>query len=466
MMKFKTIKDFANYAIGDLFVKGFLFISLPLLSRVLDPVQYGKLSIINTAIMILYVFISLNLQNAVTNRYMITPSNFGSYLKSIIFFLVPFQMALLAFSPLIAKPVSELLGIDVKDFIWVMVICILLSYIYIYTCYLQAARESGKYVRINIISKLSEIALIFIFAMSLAHEQYLSKIYSQIIISIILMVYVFFNLKALARGSFDIRLLKEAVIFSVPLIVHVLSNSLLSQADRLIINRELGSYEAGIYSFAYNIGTGILVVIMAWNSSWQPRLYRLIETEDIQKIKKSTFASSIIIFAICALLILFSKEIIYVVADRNYYASIDILPLVLIGNALIHIYLSYVNFIFYKKRSVIISCSTLIAVLINILLNYILIPHFGIVGSAWATIVSYFILASIHYLSSTFITRNNVIPFYYLVLFCIGLVGVNYITLFMNLHFDLYYNLLVKIVIVIIIFAGLMKSGLHKMLSE
>lgn len=105
-MKFKTIKDFANYALGDLFVKGFLFISLPLLSRVLNPEQYGKLSIINTAIMILYVFISLNLQNAVTNRYMLTQENFGSYLKSILYFLFPFQLILLSLSPLHETPFS------------------------------------------------------------------------------------------------------------------------------------------------------------------------------------------------------------------------------------------------------------------------------------------------------------------------------------------------------------------------
>lgn len=84
-MKSKTLTNFFNYALGDVFVKGFLFISLPLLSHLLDPIQYGYLSLINTAIMILYVFISLNLQNAITNRFMITSENFNSYLSSILY---------------------------------------------------------------------------------------------------------------------------------------------------------------------------------------------------------------------------------------------------------------------------------------------------------------------------------------------------------------------------------------------
>ena len=465
-MKFKTVKDFANYALGDLFVKGFLFISLPLLSRVLDPEQYGKLSIINTAIMILYVFISLNLQNAVTNRYMLTQDNFGSYLKSILYFLLPFQLILLSLSPFYMKPLSTLLGIEESDFFWVMGICILLSYIYIYTCYLQAARKSGSYVKINVISKVSEIALIFIFAITLTQQQYLSKIYAQVIVSLILIAYVLNKFRKLAKGDFDVSLLKEAVLFSVPLIIHVLSNSLLSQADRLIINRELGSYEAGLYSFAYNIGTGILVVIMAWNSSWQPRLYRLIEEKKLEKIKNNIYASTVVVFCISVMSILFSQEAIFILADKKYYASVNILPLIFVGNALIHIYLIYVNFLFYKKRSLIISCATLFAVIFNILLNYYLIPKFGIVGSAWATIASYFLLALMHYITSTWIVKNNVISAGYLMVFTAGLLAVNYLAAYINSHMSFTVGLTVKCLITVIIAVGIIKSKLHKKLSE
>ncbi|UQY42859.1 lipopolysaccharide biosynthesis protein [Mixta hanseatica] len=465
-MKFKTVKDFANYALGDMFVKGFLFISLPLLSRVLDPEQYGKLSIINTAIMILYVFISLNLQNAVINRYMLTQENFGSYLKSVLYFLFPFQLMLLTLSPFFMKPLSALLGIEESDFFWVMGICILLSYIYIYTCYLQAARDSGSYVKINVISKVSEIVLIFIFAITLTQHQYLSKIYSQVIVSLILIIYVTHKFKKIARGNFDFKLLKEAVLFSVPLIIHVLSNSLLSQADRLIINRELGSYEAGLYSFAYNIGTGILVVIMAWNSSWQPRLYRLIEEQKIDKIKNNIYASTLVVFCISVVSILFSQEAIFVLADKKYYASVGILPLIFVGNALIHIYLIYVNFLFYKKHAMIISGATLIAVIFNIFLNYCLIPRFGIVGSAWATIASYFMLALMHYITSTWIIKNNVISGAYLIAFTAGLIVVYYLAAYINSHMSFALSLAIKSVITLFVAASIIKSGLHKKLSE
>ncbi|CNH13117.1 oligosaccharide flippase family protein [Yersinia pekkanenii] len=464
-MKSKTLTDFFNYALGDVFVKGFLFISLPLLSRLLDPIQYGYLSLINTATIILYVFISLNLQNAITNRYMITNENFDSYLLSILYFIIPFQTILLILEPLYRIPVSSFLGVNEKDFFSILLICVMLSYIYIYTCYLQASRQSKRYVIFNIIAKISEITLIFVFAYFLTSNKYMSKIYAQMIVNIILIVYVLRVLWKLSRGEFKFLYLKEALIFSLPLIVHVLSNSLLAQADRLIINKLMGIYSAGIYSFAYNLGMCVIVVIMAWNSSWQPKLYKLINSKDNDLIKRATYASTVLMFLVCAITMLLSKEMVIFLSGEKYYDSVPILPLIIIGNSLIHMYLVYVNFVFYKKKTMIISSATLGALAINIVLNYYLIPIFGIAGSAWATVIAYFFLAALHYVTATFITKNNIIPFKYLIFYSAGLLFVYPMVLYLNEQ-SLVVGLAIKTIIMIIVITFIVKSKILLLLSE
>ncbi|WP_437612230.1 oligosaccharide flippase family protein [Erwinia sp. V71] len=464
-MKYKTIKDFFNYALGDIFVKGFLFISLPLLSRILDPVQYGNLSLINTAIMIVYVFVSLNLQNAVTNRYMISSEGFSNYLFSIICFIIPFQGLLLLTEKLYSGYVSSLLGIKERDFFWVLLICIMLSYVFIYTCYLQASRQSKKYVVFNIFSKLSEIIIIFIFAYSLTENEYMSKIYAQMIVNIILCLYVGYNLWRLSKGTFSSSLLKEALIFSLPLIVHVLSNSLLSQADRLIINKLLGTYSAGIYSFAYNLGMCVIVIIMAWNSSWQPKLYKLIANNDVVTVRKTTYSSSVLVFICCICGMLFSKEMVVFFASEQYYSSIDLLPIIIMGNAVIHMYLVYVNFVFYQKKSILISCATLIALFINIVLNYYMIPVLGIIGSAWATVVAYIVLAILHYFSATYFTKNNIIPLRYLVFYVAGLMLFYPVVVMLN-HYDFLYALIIKVFLLLLMMFFIFRSRIIKNLSD
>ncbi|WP_368894035.1 oligosaccharide flippase family protein [Kluyvera ascorbata] len=407
--KNKTLRDFVNYFIGDLFVKGFMFISLPLLSRIMGPEDYGRMSLINAAIMILYVFISLNLQNAILNSFMKQDVDFPRYLGTVVIGLTAVQFMLVIICILFSNHISELLSITTNDLHWVIAICVLLSYIYIYTSYLQGARISGEFVKINTISKISEVCLIFIIAYLIHEQKYLSKVISQLIISTILFFYVINKIKKIAVFKFDLKYFIAAIMFSAPLIIHVLSNSLLSQADRLIIAREMGASEAGIYSFSYNIGMGIIVVIMAWNSSWQPKLYRLLDSNKNTDISINIYKSSIAVAFLAIIAMLFSKEMVVVFAGKAYVEGITIVPIIIIGNALIHVYLCYVNFSFYMKKTLLISLGTVSAMLINIALNYYFIPLYGIAGAAWATVFSYVTLALFHYFIATFILKKNII---------------------------------------------------------
>lgn len=396
----KNIKNFFSYALGDLFVKGILFISLPLLTRIMSPEQYGKLSIINAAVLIFYVFVSLNLQSAVLNRIMSDKCGFNDYLSTCLYFLIPFHIILVCISPYISKYLSPILGIEDQDFQWILIICILLSYIYIYTSYLQGVEKGKEYVIFNIVNKLGELALIFIFAYFIHREKYLSKIYAQIIICIPFFIYIWFKLKPFLNANFNLKDLKIALFFGVPLIVHVLSNSLLAQVDRIIINNQLGNKAAGIYSFAYNIGMGISVVIMAWNSSWQPQLYKFINNGESEKIRSVNKASTIVVFMISTLFILFSKEIVMFLSTDSYYEGINIIPLIIIGNAYIHIYLIYVNFVFFNKKTIFISLATLAALAVNVFGNYLLIPAYGITGAALSTVLAYILLSVVHLINS------------------------------------------------------------------
>lgn len=463
--KNKTFKDFINYFLGDLFVKGFMFISLPLLSRIMSPEDYGRMSLINAAVMILYVFISLNLQNAVINAYMKNEVDFPVYLGSVLWGLTAAQVLLAALSIYFAVPLGMLLSISKYDVYWVVAICILLSYIYIYTSYLQGARLSSSFVKLNIFSKISEVVVIFVFAWFLTQDKYLAKVYAQLVISFILLTYVLKKLKKIAVFKFNVRYFISALAFSSPLIIHVLSNALLSQVDRLFIAKMLGEGQAGIYSFAYNIGMCILVVVMAWNSSWQPKLYKLIDSKDNGKIIRIVDVSSLLLLIVSFLSILFSKQMVEVLADNRYRESISVVPVILIGNSLIHIYLSYVNFTFYKKKTIYVSIGTLLAVAINIALNYILIPIYGIHGAAWATVIAYFMLAFFHYLIATIMLKANPLSLFLLLWYSALLLASYFLVIYLD-SLSLWISLSIKAMIIFIILNILMKTKIHNELKE
>ncbi|NDJ57183.1 polysaccharide biosynthesis protein [Enterobacteriaceae bacterium 4M9] len=462
--KNKTLNDFFKYFAGDLFVKGFMFISLPLLSRVMSPDDYGKMSLLNAAIMILYVFISLNLQNAVINSFMKNDVDFPRYLGTIIIGLVPTQLFLVLLCPFYAPYIAPLLSISVADLYWVLAICIMLSYIYIYTSYLQGARLSSEFVKLNAISKIIEIFLIFLIAYLLLHNKYLSKVYAQIIVNIFVFIYIFRKIREIATFEFDKAYFKMAMMFSVPLMVHVLSNSLLSQADRLIISKLMGDYSAGIYSFSYNLGMCVIIIITAWNSSWQPKLYSLINANAKKDICRVIYSSSVIVAILSFFAILFSKEIVIILADRAYHDAINIIPVIIFGNALIHVYLSYVNFTFFHKKTMWVSLGTLMALLVNIVLNYMLIPIYGITGAAWATVGAYFLLAFFQYLISKYVIKENPLSILLLIIYSTFFMTALYVSIEVN-KLDIVHAVTIKIIISVVILVLLYKSKIYNLIK-
>ncbi|ELY6281107.1 polysaccharide biosynthesis protein, partial [Cronobacter turicensis] len=324
---------------------------------------------------------------------------------------------------------------------------------------------SSGFVKINIVSKVSEVFVIFLFAWLLTKDKYLAKIYAQLVVSLILLIYIAVQLKKIAVFKFNLKYFISAIAFSSPLIIHVLSNALLSQVDRLFIAKMLGEGQAGIYSFAYNIGMCILVVVMAWNSSWQPRLYKLLDSNQNEKIVHIINKSSILMLVITFLTILFSKQMVEILADYRYRESFTVVPVILIGNSLIHIYLSYVNFTFYKKKTILVSIGTLLAVTINISLNYLLIPKYGIHGAAWATVVAYLMLAFFHYLIATKMLRSNPISWILLLWYSVILLASYFFVVYLD-SLTLWLSLFIKLITCILVLIMVMKTKIHNELKE
>ncbi|UTV26971.1 lipopolysaccharide biosynthesis protein [Photobacterium atrarenae] len=448
MFKNKVVSDFINYFFSDLFVKGFLFISLPLLSNIMPPSEYGKLSLVNSAIMILFVFMGLNLQNAISNKFMKDSSHFGEYLFSNLCIIVPIQAVILVTSPFYADFLGNLFGLSSIDIQWVLFISVLLTIFYIYTIYLQASRQSKKYAFYNISSKLLEIILIFVFALCLKDNQYLSKIYSQIIVTGALLLLVSKEIYKLLVFRFDFSYVRNALLFSLPLIPHVLSNSLLTQVDRFIINDVIGLSAAGIYSFAYNLAMAVIVVILAWNSSWQPKLYQLLNDQNYESIIKTTKRTTILISFVAMASILFSKEMVMFLAAKEYYEAAEIVPIIIIGNSLTYVYLTYANFVFYQRKTFSLSVATFFALTINFGLNTLLIPKFGIVAAAWTTVISYIFLCLCYLTVSKISFKESPIGLT-LMFQLLTVTTLSYImTVFIDSHIDMILAIVVKIMIV------------------
>ena len=98
-------------------------------------------------------------------------------------------------------------------------------------------------------------------------------------------------------------------------------------------------------------------------------------------------------------------------AEKSYHEAFIIIPIVVIGYFFFFLYSLYVGYAFYYKKTLLISIITIVSGLLNIGLNYLLIPKYGYMIAAYTTLITYIVLFLLHYINVKYnIKVDNTIP--------------------------------------------------------
>ncbi|MCK9225255.1 MAG: oligosaccharide flippase family protein [Candidatus Muirbacterium halophilum] len=195
----------------------------------------------------------------------------------------------------------------------------------------------------------------------------------------------------------DLNLFKAHIFtslsFGIPMVIHQIAMMIHTSMDRLILERFVSFSELGLYSFAYQIGMLLQAVTLSINRAIQPNYYELMKNKN-SKFKKQQINGifkmwMLIIGSISALGILWIKEVIYLVIPFQYHNSYKVASIIFFSYFIGIFYFYFSLPLFYYKKTKLIPFITLIATILNICLNIILIPQFGITGAAYATFFSY-----------------------------------------------------------------------------
>lgn len=174
------------------------------------------------------------------------------------------------------------------------------------------------------------------------------------------------------------------------------SSLLIHSGDRYIILFFSTVSTVGLYSFGYQIASIINALFIApLISAITPIIFKQEDNPAGQKefIKKSTTYFYLVGMFICLFLSLYSKEIIEMLATKDeFWESWVVVP------ALVYCYLLSGMGIFFDwglvmtKNGFRISAIVIFGAIINIGFNFILIPYWGILGAAYATLISYLVI--------------------------------------------------------------------------
>jgi len=199
------------------------------------------------------------------------------------------------------------------------------------------------------------------------------------------------------RFSFDLKLWGEMMLYALPLIIVGLGGMINETLDRIMLGwwAPGGSPEAnkaivGIYSACYKLAILITISVQAFRMGAEPFFFKQAEADNAPK----TYAR-VMKFFVITLCIMFLMVVLYLdiwkefIRNPAMHVGLKVVPILLIANIFLGIY--YNLSIWYKlsNKTMAGAWITLLGAFLTIIINYLAIPYFGYMASAWATLFCY-----------------------------------------------------------------------------
>ena len=253
----------------------------------------------------------------------------------------------------------------------------------------QVRKEAKRYGLLQVSQSLLNLSLSLIFVVVLAHGVG-GRISAQVLAASIFACLALWLLKRddlLKLVIWRPNYIREALSFGVPLIPHVGGMFLLASVDRFVINSELGLAQTGKYMVAVQFAGALALIFDAINKAYVPWLFERLKRDDEQEklqIVRLTYGWYALVLCGAALAFLIGPWLVTYVAGENYARAGDVIGWLALGQVFGGMYLMITNYIFFSKRTGLLSLVTIFSGLINVALLLLLISQFGLEGAAYS----------------------------------------------------------------------------------
>lgn len=191
---------------------------------------------------------------------------------------------------------------------------------------------------------------------------------------------------------------KQMLIFTLPLIPHYLAMHVMNGADRIMVGRLISNEAEAVFGVVSTIGTIATMVWVAINASLMPYIFENMNVGRIQSIRKTTTILALCYGILCIMVCLVAPEALWILGPEEYQSGVYAIPPIAAMAFFNALYNIFASIEFYYKKSVGIAIATIVATLIDIGLNYWLIPQYGLVAAAYTTLIANAVLVVAHYI--------------------------------------------------------------------
>lgn len=391
----KYFKATGMYTVGSVFNKAISLLLLPIFTRLLSTSSYGIVSTYTSWVNVVTIIVGAQLNLTIRPAMTDYKKDINKYIFSInllSFFIFIFLLIVL----------SIITKIFFSDIILILTIFGLIQSFFtsIINVELQKQMMQLEYMKRTLLLALPNLiaALLgIIYIVLIPSIDYMGRIITMVAVYIIIGGYYFVKYFKIGKIKKISSYWKYAIAFSGPLIFHGIASVLLNNIDRTMITMFNNTSETGLYSVAYTMGMALIAVTSAMESVWIPWFTKKIESNQIKKINDVGKIYVIIGSLVCIILMLLMPEVLKIFADKEYWDAIYILPPIMLSSYMVFLFTISANIEYYYKSTKFVALNTIIATIINIILNVFFIPKFGALAAAYTTLISYLISFVLHF---------------------------------------------------------------------
>lgn len=365
------------------------------IARYLGPENYGILNYA-TAFVGLFGFIASLGIDAILNRELIkTPEKRDLLLGT------AFRLKVIGgIAALILAIISILMSqttLLIQFLVIIFSFNFILQAINVISIYFQSRVESKNNVKVSIISTLiSSVLKIGVILLDKGVIWIMLVYILDFIWQWINFVYVYKRQGLKIKDwKFDNNLAKKILKNSWPLILAQAAGYIYLKVDQVIIGLMLGNYEVGLYAVAVKITEIWYFIPSIICSSLFPAIInaKLTDFKVYKKRLKNLYVLMFILSLFIAIIITFlAKPIMTVLFGNSYLESIAILKIYIWSSVGLFLSVAVNQYLISENSVKTIFGLNFLSMIINIGLNLWFIPYIGLLGAAWATLISYFVI--------------------------------------------------------------------------
>lgn len=385
-------RDSAVYGLAKLLTGGLTLLALPIYTHALAPKDYGVVDLLTSLATVAHVTVALEIAQGM-GRHVMSPEGEAArerYASTALWWtLASYSIFAAGMMPL-AGLISRLLfgNEDNGNVVRVATLVIWSTGLFnIVQNLLRYSRLAPKFAMVSILFTVTNVGVTLVMLLVL-HAGLVALFIGQFIAGCTALCLGLYFARASIRLIFDRERAREMLRFSIPLVPSGIGVMLCMYVDRFAVLKLLTVADLGLYGVAFRCSTVVAIVVAGFDAALAPLVYQKHHLPETPAQLARMFRWFLALAAPLLLFLGFFASVIVSIVAPPSYAGASKLVFMLSTSMLVANLYNFSPGLWIAKKTTWVAMISVGSGLLNLILNFVLIPRIGLVGAALGTLLS------------------------------------------------------------------------------